>query len=159
MPKTQPKEIAHPPLTDSERVTRGRAVDEMQQRMADLKRHGKEVPAEWTERLAELSDAVDHPTLNKHLEWMHATLPPKEYLTEEITWQTFAHFSSALLDRLTIYAMRHHLLGNPETGAADIMKEIIAIRGATDSPVVAMNELAKSRAKAASSLNQFTVEG
>lgn len=150
MTKKPAKEIAQPPMTDVQRAARGRAVDELQSRMMDLKNMGKAVPQEWTDRLHELADAHDNETVTKHLDWMTTDLPPQEYMTEEITWGTFQHFSTELLDRLTVFATRCGFIDAEDSKAlaVNMMKDIINIKTATDSPIVAMNELAKVRARA-----------
>lgn len=148
---TSPETTTKPPLTDAQRVERGRAVDELQDRIAGIKRQGAAVPDEWQHRLRELAEAHDYDTVCEHVEWMNAALPPQRYATEEITWQTFAHFSTALLNDLTLYVMRSELINKDPRRRADatqIMLTIDAIEGATDSPVIAMNEFEKCRKRA-----------
>ena len=137
------------PMTDVHRKQRGQALDDLQQRIADLKGLGKAIPDDWRDKMRALAEAHDPDVIDAIVMWMQTDLPPKEYMTEEITWQTFAHFSTALLDRLTIFAARKLILdGAPDSGARSLMVELLAIKSATDSPVVAMSELAKVRARA-----------
>lgn len=139
---------------------RGDALDEMHSRSHALALRCKQVPDIYREKIKLLADATDAETVLEVRKWMTVELPPKEYQTEEITWQTFEHFAGALLDALAMYAMRQQLLGaKKSTAAQDIAQELVAIRTATTSPVVAMAELVKVRGKALTTLDNFKVGG
>lgn len=135
---------------------RGKIVDELQERIQVLQKQGKTVPDSYREKIKEIVETQDAELVAAAAEWVATELPPKEYQTEEITWQTFEHWSEFLLERLAIYAIKHWLLsGEAPQDVVDFMREIRAIKDATDSPVVAMAELTKLRAKTLRALKDF----
>ena len=139
---------------------RGTLLDEMHSRSHALAAKGKDVPEIYREKIKILANAEKADEVQAVATWMAVELPPKEYETDEITWQTFEHFAAALLDSLVMYAMRQQLLtGKKPAAVADLAQELDAIRTATTSPVVAMAELVKVRGKAVSTLQNFKAGG
>lgn len=156
MPKTEPEAKPFQTMDAAALKRRGNAVDDMQQRVTVLLNSGKEVPAEYTAKLRELVETDNAVALADIEQWMAAELPPKEYMVAEVTWQTFDHFSSALLERLAMYDTVQKLLNRNETAIVQaLMLEIAAVPDAVQSPVMAMSELAKIRARARSTLKHF----
>ncbi len=142
-------------ITQSDLQLRGNILDEMQHRIQTLRNSGQAVPQEWHDKVSQVAESQDPGHIAETHTWMK-DLPAKEYQTAEITWETFTMFAGELLDKLTLVAAREIILNvgnalpdNEVTHAiAGLLKEIKAIRSATDSPVIAMNELAKVRTKA-----------
>lgn len=145
--KTEKKQ--HTPLGDADRAQRGRALDQMQERLHAMQSAGKNIPDEWREKTKKLAEAESREDVAAVTLWIETELPPKEYVTAEITWDTYTQFANELLHKLTVHVSCMEMItGEKNTGLISIMKEIHSLKSATNSPVVAMAELAKLRARA-----------
>jgi hypothetical protein len=141
---------------------RGEAVDELQARIGRLKERGKEIPAEWQDKLRQLAETDSPQIVEDVRSWMAGTLPPVGMDKEEITWQTYSHFGSALHDSLVIYASRLALLADEQYAeslatATAMIRQILSMRDNTKSPEVAMSELSKIESRAKRELKGFIV--
>lgn len=130
--------------------TRGALVDEMQSRTRSLKRQGKAVPEEWTSKLNTLAETTDPAEISSIRDWMQLELPPLEYETDVVTWDTFKSFAEELVKKTAERAMIFQVIAGKKNAAApDLIKEILALRNEAASPAEAMTQLGKIRARVA----------
>jgi len=146
------------PMDSESTKLRGRVVDELQGRIQHLSAAGKQPPKLWHEKLAAITETDNASLVEETHEWMAKELPPKEYHTAAITWETYAMFGGELLDKLTLYGARQNLLGQPTELAAELILQIFQVRESVIDPVAALAELAKIRGRAVTELKRFQLE-